>query len=192
MSCDDAVFAQQPAYLIYFSGALSHQFSSDSVQCLDILLLDGFDRNETHAGTPHGFADRFSIVGVVLVSFDVGLHELWGDELDRVPQFTEPARPVVRTGTGFQPDQTGGQTLEELHHLTAPQLAAQERFAVTIDAVYLEDFLCQINANAGNLHVGLLSSIDWWITLPSLAHRCRFRREESIPLILAWVALIAL
>ena len=40
----------------------------------------------------------------------------------------------------------------------------------------------QINANAGNLHVGLLSSIDWWITLPSLAHRCRFRREESIPL----------
>ncbi|MNJ68026.1 hypothetical protein D3C77_642410 [compost metagenome] len=47
---------------------------------LDILLLDGLDGDEAHAGTAHRFTDCFGIVGVVLVALDVRFDELRRDQ----------------------------------------------------------------------------------------------------------------
>jgi len=68
-----AILAAQPPDLITFGGTLTHQFYSDPVYRLQVLLLDRFDRNKTLTLPTHCFANRFSIVRIVLVAFHVRL-----------------------------------------------------------------------------------------------------------------------
>jgi hypothetical protein len=68
--------------LVDFGGALPHQFAANPMGRLQVLLGDGFNGNETHARARYGFADRFGIVGVVFVGFDIGCNELRRNQLD--------------------------------------------------------------------------------------------------------------
>src|SRR5439155_24789118 len=69
---------------------------------LDVLLLDRFRGNETHAGTTCGFADCLRIVGVVLVGLHKWLHKLRGDQPHGMTRRSQPPRPIMRTSTRFQ------------------------------------------------------------------------------------------
>ena len=90
---DNPVLAQQAAQPIGLGGALLHQTTAHPVQGQDILLLGGLHRHEAHTGTADGFANRLSIVGVVLVPLHVGLDELRADELDLIPELPETPAP---------------------------------------------------------------------------------------------------
>ena len=68
----------------------------------DVLLLDRFRGNETHAGTTCGFADCLRIVGVVLVGLHKWLHKLRGDQPHGMTRRSQPPRPIMRTSTRFQ------------------------------------------------------------------------------------------
>ena len=124
---------------------------------LDVQLFDRLDRDEAHPWPAHGPADGFGIVGVVLVAFDVGFHELRGDQFDRVTHLGEDPRPVVGAGAGFHADQARGQGLEKAH-LLALGLTRQHTLVVGIHAEHLKDILGQIKADTRNLHGGLLLS----------------------------------
>jgi hypothetical protein len=58
----------------------------------------------------------------------------------------------MRGTTCFQPDPGRRQPIEELPHLAASELTADNRLLVLIDAVHLKDMLGGIQANSDNRH----------------------------------------
>jgi hypothetical protein len=72
-------------------------------------------------------------------------------------QLLKLSRPVVRAATGFHAHQARRQVGEKLGYLVAPELLPQDRLALLINPVYLENILCQIQPNCRNLHRGRLS-----------------------------------
>src|SRR5216684_8168220 len=93
-----------------------------------------------------------------------------------VPQATQYPGPVMRSTAGLQPDPGRRQLAEELRHLAAPQLTAQNRLFVLIDAVHLKDMLGAIQANPDNRHWAA-PLLDCIIT----AWHYRCRRGPSTP-----------
>jgi len=63
----NAELGQQAADLIAELGAAADHPAAYPVQRLKVLLLDRFRWNEAYAGPAYGFADRFRIVGIVLL-----------------------------------------------------------------------------------------------------------------------------
>jgi hypothetical protein len=55
--------------LVGFGSTLSDEFGANAVGRLYILLLHNPDCHKPHARSAHGFADRFGIIGIVLVAF---------------------------------------------------------------------------------------------------------------------------
>ena len=177
-------FAQQATDLVGLGRALPDEFAANAVQGLHVLLCGALDGHKAHGRAPDGFADRFGIVGVVLLALDVGFDELRRDQLDRVPQLAQFARPVMRAGARFHADQAGG-----LLRKIAAQLSPRERsldlyLLEPVHTVHLKHLLCQIHSNARKVHLGLLPSFDWLMTTP-VWHTDAGRGEESIPLAFA-------
>ncbi len=66
------------------------------------------------------------------------------------------ARPVMRRRTGLYADQTWRQLVEKGNDLTAPQLPADHRLTLSVNAVYLKDVLRNIQTDRGSVHLGRL------------------------------------
>jgi hypothetical protein len=64
----------------------------------------------------------------------------------------------------------GRQVAEERQDLAALQGLAQDRLAGTVDGVELNDVLCHIKGDTGNLHGGLLLLRDWWFNVLPFWH----------------------
>jgi len=58
----------------------------------------------------------------------------------------------MRGPTGLQRDPGRRQLGEELLHLAAPKLAAQNRLLVLVDTVHLKDTFAGVQANPDNCH----------------------------------------
>ena len=63
----------------------------------------------------------------------------------------ERAGPVVSGRASLHPDQARRKGAEEAWNLAAPQRLAQDDLSTSVDAVQLEDILCDIKADRGNL-----------------------------------------
>ena len=72
--------------------------------------------------------------------------------------FILSAYPVVRTGTGFDADQTWGQRGEDAEDFTSRECFFADGFAVGIDAVKLEHGLGDVETDARSLFHGTSSS----------------------------------
>jgi hypothetical protein len=70
----DAKFGEVPTEGVAQHRALTHQQLPGPVQHQGCLLLLRLDRNKAHRWPRDSFADRGSIVGVVLAAFKIGLH----------------------------------------------------------------------------------------------------------------------
>jgi hypothetical protein len=114
------------------------------VQHLDVLLLNAFYRHETHVRSAHGLADRFGIVGVVLVAFHIRLDKLGADQSGIMPQFDQFPCPIVRPGTGLQANQARRQVGEKGQHLASLELLAQYGFAISVNTVCLKNVFCNV------------------------------------------------
>jgi hypothetical protein len=84
----------------FFHIALAHPVQRDHR-----LLLDRLNRHKAHVRPRHRFTDRLGIVAVILAILPVRGNELGRHELHRMTQTLELARPLVRTGAGFHPDE---------------------------------------------------------------------------------------
>jgi len=105
------------------------------------LPLDILDRDKSRVRAPERLADRFGVVTVIEVVFAIRASELRRDELDRVPELCELARPVMGAVTRLYANQARLESGEELQKLAAPQRLAEHPFAVTVDAVPFEHLL---------------------------------------------------
>ena len=74
---------------------------------------------------------------------------------------------MMGAATRFYTNQTRIKHRKISHHLLASELAAHSHFPIPIHTMYLEYLLCQINPNARNLHIGLLSRLTVSDTLQS-------------------------
>src|SRR4029079_16928985 len=133
-----------PAQSFHKPRALAHQSLPATVQQQRSLLLSRLGRNEPHRRPHDRLADPFRIGRVVLVPLNVGLHVLRRHQSHLVSQRRQLSPPVVRRRTRLHTYQARRQPAEERKHLTAPQLLAQYRRAICIDAVHLKNLLRQV------------------------------------------------
>ena len=68
-----------------------------------------------------------------------------------MPEGHERAGPVMSRRAGLHPDQARRQPAEEPLHLAAPQRLAQDDLSTPVHRVQLENVLCDIKADRGNL-----------------------------------------
>ena len=68
-----------------------------------------------------------------------------------MPEGHERPSPVVSRRAGLQPDQARRKGAEEPRHLAAPQHLAQDDLSTPVHRVQLENVLCDIKADRGNL-----------------------------------------
>jgi hypothetical protein len=99
------------------------------VERLRVDLIDALDLDEAHRGPCHGFGDGLGIQRVVLVGFDIRLHELRRDDPDRVAERLQFARQPLRAGTGLHPDQCWSRVGEEREERITAELDPLDRLA---------------------------------------------------------------
>jgi hypothetical protein len=90
------------------------------------------------------------LLTVCLPALDIALHGAGLHEPNLMPEVARFARPVMRAGAGFHADQAGRQAPEDLQHPAASQLTTQDRSALGVRPVQLENRLRQIDPDCGN------------------------------------------
>jgi hypothetical protein len=95
----------------------------------------------------HCLTDDLGIRSIILLAFDIGLHVGRRDEPHDMPESLQLARPMMRGGAGFDADETGRQLLEEREYVSTLQLPANDHASLRVDAVNLEDGLCDVEAD---------------------------------------------
>ncbi len=116
------------------------------------LLMSILDSDKPHGGACDGLADGFRIRCIILIAFDVWLHELRGHELDGMPHGLKLAGPVVGTATGFHPNQAGLQIRKIGSHLFSFQFLFLDDFAVMVYGMDLKKFFSEVNTDRANFH----------------------------------------
>jgi hypothetical protein len=129
----------------------------------DALLLARLDWHEPHVGSADRLADRLGVSRVGLVALDVGLHVLRRDQTYFVTKTDKLPRPVMSARTRLHAHQAVGLFCEEGEEFAASQFAPKHSVPGCINAVNLEDRLCEIEANRDNGHDGAL--LGRWLRL---------------------------
>ena len=107
----------------------------------------------------HGLTNGGRVSSVGLAALHVGLHIGGRHQPDIMPHLLKPAPPVVRTCAGLHTDQAARALLEKRQQLTSAKLAAHENPTALVNAMNLEDALCEVDTDCSKLgHGGLLCS----------------------------------
>ena len=147
----DAQLCEVTAQGIDQGRPLPNQEIAGSMQHEGALLLRALDRDEAHRRPCDGLADRRRIRSIILLPAQIGFDVGGRDQADVMPEGHERAGPVVSRRAGLQPDQARRKGAEEAWDLAAAQRLAQDDLSTSVDAVQLEDVLCDINADRDNL-----------------------------------------
>ena len=119
-----------------------------------------------------GFGDGKSIVAVVLIAFNEGLNVLGWDQPNVHAMPLKGASPVVGAAAGLHGDDGFWVFQEQRQQSLALHLPVKDRLASLIHGTDLEDGLCEINPDQGNVHVGtscsrlVLVTQSWRIVTP--------------------------
>ena len=87
---------------------MAHQLTAYTMNRLDILLLYRFHFDVSHIRPAHRLADRLSVIGVILITLDVGRNELWWYQLHLVAMLSKYPGPVMGSCTGLHETRTRG------------------------------------------------------------------------------------
>src|SRR6202021_2536941 len=136
------------------------------MQGLDLLSIDGLDRDFANLGTSRGFEQRRGIRSVGFIAPHIGFDVMRRQQTHRVPKLADPPRPVVCAPAGLHHALTGLQLHKEPKKLGASQPAALRDAPISICSGNFEDTFCQINRNDRSIHIGLL------LERLSLIHTC--------------------
>src|SRR6516165_6916577 len=147
-------------------GLLPQQKIACSMLHQSALLLGRFRPHKSHPRPANCLADRLRVRRVVLVALDVSLHIPRRHQPNLVTEPRQLTCPVVRAGTGFDANEAGRQSFEELHHLTAAKLLPDDDPLGRVNAVNLENVLGDIQTDCGNLHVD--GSLMWFVATITL------------------------
>ena len=166
LSDDDSVFEQETADLIDHRRTLGHRLAADPVHVLQVLLLDRLHRDEPHRRSAHRFADRLRVAEIILVRLHVRLDELCAHHTGVVPELPKHSRPMMRSATGFEPDQVRRLLRHEAFQPTPGELLLDHHLPVPVHAADVKRRPAEIDTDSSNLRHGSL--------------RFRFPMEASI------------
>lgn len=143
--------------------ALTHEKLSAAMQHQGRLLLFRLRRHKSHRRSCHRLADGGSIVGVILATFEIGLHIARWHQPHRVTQRRKFAAPMMRGRTRLDTNQAGRQTSEQLQQLRPTDALADHHRAISVHAVNLKNRLRYIETDRDNLAHGRLPS-SWLLS----------------------------
>lgn len=101
-------------------------------------------------GARDRFTDRLGVAAILLIAFAVWLDELGAEQLDRVPQLLKLSCPVLRTATGFQPNETRRQLGDRLQQFAPGHAVLDDDFALFLDPMQLEEPFGPSNPEGGD------------------------------------------
>src|SRR5215475_6202922 len=144
------------------------------------LLLGRLGGNEPHIRSSDRLTDGLSISGVVLLPLDVGLYVGRRHQPNSVANCLKLARPMVRRGASFDPNQARWQLLEEYQHISTLQLTPEHHMALRINTVNLKHRLCDIETDRrDHLHRRLLRIVGASSAPTSMALTRRWRSRPQ-------------
>ena len=129
-------------------GSLPHQKIARPMQHQTALLLCRFDLYKTHGRASHRLTDRLGVSGIILVALDVGLSH------PSLASAVPGGQASVSRRAGFHANQASRQRLEELHHLAASQLLANDDLLGCVDRMNLKHVLSDIQTDRCNSACG--------------------------------------
>src|SRR5215468_12294534 len=103
------------------------------------LLLVRLGRHEAHVSPGDGFANRFCVSRIVLLSFDIRLDVGGRHQADHVTERLKFTRPIMRRCTGLDANQARWQLLKERQNISSLELTANNYLAIRIDTMNLEN-----------------------------------------------------
>ena len=81
--------------------------------------------------------------------------------------------PFIKDNSRYYPYQTWRELCKIAHHLMAAYSFIEYALALLVNAMNLENVLCQVNAHGCNLHIGLLYFVMEILVHHTLALSCR-------------------
>src|SRR5476649_734844 len=138
-------------------GLLADEQMARAMKHQATLLLRCLCWHEAHVGSGNRFTNRLSVSHVILLPFDIGLHVGRRHQPNGIAERLKFARPMVRRGASLYANQAWRQLLKERQHRPPLQLAADDHLTRSINAVYLENRLGDIETDCRDrLHGSLL------------------------------------
>jgi hypothetical protein len=156
--------------------------ASQTMQRLQLLLLEALDRYLTNLRAACGFDQCGGIGSIGLAASDVRLHVMRGQKPHRVTLADEAPRPVVSTAAGFHNHLARWTVHKEPDEPRTVQSVPLDNTPLTVGYGEFENVLCQFNRDSRRVHAWTPSGKGFSCdTKLSLAHRCRTAiQEESI------------
>ena len=111
---------------------------------LQILLLDGFDRNEPHRRTQSGFVNSLCIRRIVLGPLYEGLHKSRIDQQNPTVIGKKEPAPKMCAGASFHGDGFRSELLDRLEQLAAAHLARKDH-PIAVNSVTVKRTLAEID-----------------------------------------------
>jgi hypothetical protein len=153
-----------------------------AMELLDLLLIDGPDRDGMDTPAAIGIDQGFGVGLVGLVTQPIFSDELGGEHDRLMPELPCLPAPEVGAAAGFNQHDAAISFGEELLEFLSGQAMMGKGLAVTPGKRDLKDLFCEINGDESRLAHGLLLSWDiqrftpecWHIAMPVKT------REESI------------
>jgi hypothetical protein len=114
------------------------------------LLVRSLGLDEPHVGPADSFTDGLSVIGIVLLSFNVRLHVGRWHQPHGVAQRLQLARPMVRRGASLNADQAWRKLLEKRQDEATLQLTADDHLAGSINTMDLKDRFGDVETDCRN------------------------------------------
>ncbi len=125
-----------------------HSLTNEKAACAEYhrgrLLVSRFDGHEPHGLSRDGLGDSFRVVGIALSALHERLHVRRVDQANVMTELGDAARPLVRSATGFDPDEAWRQPLEKAQHFCSTEPAVEQRRAICVSAVHLKDIFSDV------------------------------------------------
>lgn len=86
------------------SRTFTNQSFTNSVQCLDIFLLNRFHIETVHLRSTISLTDRYRILILILTGFNIGINVLKARQMDILTRRSNLSDPEVGTAIGFKSD----------------------------------------------------------------------------------------
>jgi hypothetical protein len=118
---------------------LANEQMSSAMEAQATLLLGRLGGHKAHVSPGDGFANRFRVSRIVLLSFDVRLDVGGRHQADRVTEHLKFTRPIMRRCTGLDANQARWQLLKERQNVSSLELTAHNYIAICIDTMNLKN-----------------------------------------------------
>jgi hypothetical protein len=116
------------------------------------LLLVDFDKHKAHSRSLNSLAAGLRVGGIMFLGFDVGSDIASRHQSGVMTELRQLARPEMRSAANFEADKARRNIDEETQHLASSKLSSENRPAIGVDAVHLDQIFDVSRSDRWNRH----------------------------------------